>query len=149
MIDIQNKITTQIIKWLFDLIKLDSENFPKVVANKVTGKFNAGYEGLDIFKADITEMKPKSTDHFYRHAINALQKIKIRYNPSKNDYENLHLFYNFSITVGPNLLLKPDKICIDFKIFRVKGLMFKASDLEEQNMELFIQILQIFKQVIK
>ena len=92
LIDIENKITTQRIKWLFDLIKLDSEDFTKVVANKVMGKFNAGYEGLDIFKADITEMKPKSTDHFYRHAINALQKIKIRYNPGKNDYENLHLF---------------------------------------------------------
>ena len=59
MIDIQNKITTQRIKWLFDLIKLDSEDFTKVVANKVMGKFNAGYEGLDIFKADITEMNPK------------------------------------------------------------------------------------------
>ena len=72
-------------------------------------------------------MKPKSTDHFYRHAINALQKIKIRYNPGKNDYENLHLFYNSSITIGSNVLLKPDKICIDFKIFRVKDLLFKAS----------------------
>ena len=59
MIDIQNKITTQRIKWLFDLIKLDSKDFTKVVANKVMGKFNAGYEGLDIFKADITEMNPK------------------------------------------------------------------------------------------
>ena len=92
MIGIQNKITTQRIKWLFELIKLDSEDFTKVVANKVMGKFNAGHEGLDIFKADITEMKPKSADHFYRHAVNALQKIKIRYNPGKNDYENLHLF---------------------------------------------------------
>ena len=92
MIDIENKITTQRIKWLFDLIKPDSKDFTKVAANKVMGKFNAGYEGLDIIKANITEMKPKSTDHFYRHAINALQKIKIRYNPGKNDYENLHLF---------------------------------------------------------
>ena len=88
----QNKITTQRIKWSFDLIKLDSEDFTKVVAYKVIGKFNAGYEVLDIFKADITEMNPKSTYPFYRHAINALQKIKIRYNPGKNDYENLHLF---------------------------------------------------------
>ena len=91
MIYIQNKITTQRIKWLFDLIKLDSEDFTKVVANKVMEKFNAGYEGLDIFKADITEMNPKSTDHFYRHAVNALQKTKVRYSPGKNDYENLHL----------------------------------------------------------
>ena len=94
MIDIQNKITTQRIKWLFDLIKLDSEDFTKVFANKVVGKFNAEYEGLDIFKADITGMNPKSTDHFYRHAINALQ-IR-RYNPGKNDCENLHLFCNSS-----------------------------------------------------
>ena len=125
MIDIENIITTQKIKWLFDLIKLDSKDFTKVVANKVMGKFNAGYEGLDIFKADITEMKPKSTDHFYRHAINALQKI--RYNPGKNDNENLHLSYNSSITIGSNVLLKPHKTCIDFKIFRVKDLVFKAS----------------------
>ena len=62
------------------------------------GKFNARYEDFGIFKADITEMKQKSTDHFYRHVVNALQKIKIRYNLSKNDYENLHLFYNSSIT---------------------------------------------------
>ena len=97
MIDIQNKITTQRIKWLFDLIKLDSEDFTKVVANKVMGKFNAGYEGLDIFKADITEMNPKSTDHFHRHAINALQKIKIKYNPGKNNYESLRLFYKIPV----------------------------------------------------
>ena len=120
MIDIQKKITTQRIKWLFDLIKLDSEDFTKAVANKVMGKFNSGYEGLDIFKADITVMKPRSTDHFYRHAINALQKIKIRYNPGKNGYENLHLFYNSSIPIGSNVLLKPDKTCIDFKILELK-----------------------------
>ena len=72
-------------------------------------------------------MNPKSTDHFYRHAINALQKIKIRYNPGKNDYENPHLSYSSSITIGSNVLLKPDKTCIDFKIFRVKDLVFKAS----------------------
>ena len=60
LIDIQNKITSKRIKWLFDLIKLDSEDFTKVVANKVMGKFNAGYEGLGIFKANITEMNPKS-----------------------------------------------------------------------------------------
>ena len=41
------------------------------------GKFNAGYADLDIFEVQIIEMNPKSTDHFYRHAINALQKIKI------------------------------------------------------------------------
>ena len=58
VIDIQNKITTQRIKWLFDQFKLDSEDFTKVVANKVMGKFNAGYEGVDIFKAHITEMNP-------------------------------------------------------------------------------------------
>ena len=61
LIDIQNKTTTQRIKWLFDLIKLDSEDFTKVVANKIMGKLNAGYEGLDIFKTDITEINPKST----------------------------------------------------------------------------------------
>ena len=110
---------------------LDSEDFTKVVASKVMGKFNAGYEGLDIFKADITEMKPKSADHFYKHAVNALQKIKIRYNPGKN-HENLHFFYNSSITIGSDVLLKPDKTCIDFKIFRVKDLVFKASAGHEQ-----------------
>ena len=57
-------------------MKLDSEDFTKVVANKVMGKFNAGYEGVDIFKADIIEMNLKATDNFYRHAINALQKLK-------------------------------------------------------------------------
>ena len=117
LIDLQNKITTQRIKWLLDLIKLDSRDFTKVVANKVMGKFNAGYEGLDIFKADITEMNPKSTDYFYRHAINALQKIKIRYNPGRNDYD---LFHNSSITIGSNVLLKPDKTCVDFKILELK-----------------------------
>ena len=43
--------------------------------------------------------------------------------------------------MGPNVLSKPDKICVDFKILRVKDVMFKASDLEEQNMKLFFQIL--------
>ena len=114
-----------------------------MVANKVMGKFNAGYEGLDIFKANITEIKPKSTDHFYRHATNALQKIKIRYNPGKNDYENLHLFYNSSITIGSNVLLKPDKLCIDFKIFRGKDLVFKASAGHKQ--KVFNKIQSILK----
>ena len=68
------KITTQRMKWLFDLINLDSEDFTKVISNKVMSKFNAGYEGLDILKADITEMNPKSKDRFYRHASNVLQK---------------------------------------------------------------------------
>ena len=36
-----------------------------------------------FFKAGITEMKPKATDHFYKQAVNALQEIKIRYNPTK------------------------------------------------------------------
>ena len=120
MIDIENKITTQRIKWLFDLIKLDPEDFTKVVANKVMGKFNARYEGLDIFKADITEMKPKSTDHFYRNAINALQKIKIRYNPGKNDYENLHLFYNSSITIGSNVLCNQTKLVSTLRFLELK-----------------------------
>ena len=88
-------------------------------------------------------MKPKSTDHFYRHAINALQKIKIRYNPGKNDYENLYLFYNSSITTGSNVLLKPDKTCIDFKIFRVKDLVFKASAGHKQ--KVFDKIQSILK----
>ena len=89
-------------------------------------------------------MNPKSTDHFYRHAVNALQNIKIRYNPGKNDYENLHLFYNSSITIGYNyLLLKPDKTCIDFKIFRVKDLVFKASAGHKQ--KVFNRITKYFK----
>ena len=55
------------------------------------------------------------------------KKIKFKYNPGKNDFENLHLFYNSSITIGSTVLLKPDRTCIDFKIFRVKDLVFKAS----------------------
>ena len=143
MIDIENKITTQRIKWLFDLIKQDSEDFTKVTANKVMGKFNAGYEGLDILKADINEMKTKSTDHFYKHAINALQKIKTRYDPGKNDYKNLHLFYNSSITIGSNVLLKKDNTCIGFKIFRVKDLVFKANAGHKQ--KVFNKIQSILK----
>ena len=114
-----------------------------MVANTVMGKFNAGYEGLDIFKADITEINPKSTDHFFGHAINVLQKIKIRYNPGKNDYENLHLFYNSSITIGSNVLLKPEKTYIDFNIFRVKDLVFKASAGHKQ--KVFNKIQSILK----
>ena len=140
---LRNKITTQRIIWLFDLIKLGSEDFTKVVANKVMGKFNAGYDGLDIFKADITEMKPKSTDHFCRHAINALQKIKISCGPGKKDYENLHLFYYSSIIIGSNVLLKPDKTCIDCNIFRVKDLVFKAIAGHKQ--EVFNKIQSILK----
>ena len=56
--DIENKINTQRIKWIFYLIQLDREVFTKVVASEVIGKLNAGYEGLDIFKADIKKMKP-------------------------------------------------------------------------------------------
>ena len=143
LIDIKNEITTQRIKWLFHLIKLDSENFTKVVANKVMGKFNGGYEGLDIFKADITKMNPKSTDHFYRHAINVLQKVKIRYNPGKNDYENLHLFYYSSITIGSNVLLNQTKLVSDLKIFRAKDLVFKASAGHKQ--KVFNKIQSIIK----
>ena len=68
--DIQNKINTQRIKWTFYLVQLDPNDFTKIVANKVIGKLNAGYEGLDIFRAHINEMKPKAIDHFYKHAIN-------------------------------------------------------------------------------
>ena len=82
-----------------------------------------------------------STYHFYGHAINALQKIKVRYNPGKNDYENLHLFYNSSITIGSNVLLKPDKTCINFKIFRV----FKASAHAGHKQKVFNKIQSILK----
>ena len=115
LIDIQNKITTQRIKWLFDLIKLFSENFIKVVANKVMGKFNAGHEGLDIFKVDITEMNPKSTDHFYRHAIiNALQKIKIKYNLGKNNHLR---FLELQISSSKQVLTINKKSSIRYKVF--------------------------------
>ena len=75
LIDIDNKINTQRIKWIFYLIQLDREDFTKVVASEVIGKLNAGYEGLDIFKADINKMKPNVLDPFYKDAVSACQKI--------------------------------------------------------------------------
>ena len=46
-------------------------------------------------------------------------------------------------TIGSNVLLKPDKICIDFKIFRVKDLVFKASAGHKQ--KVFNKIQSILK----
>ena len=57
------------------MIQLDREDFTKVVASEVIGKLNAGYEGLDIFKADINKMKPNVLDPFYKDAVSACQKI--------------------------------------------------------------------------
>ena len=71
-------------------------------------------------------MKPNVLDPFYKDAVSACQKIEMRYNPSKEQFENLHLFYNPYITSGTSVL-KPDKTCIDFNIYRVKDLVFKAS----------------------
>ena len=77
--DIQNKINTQIIKWMFYLVQLDPNDFAKIVANKVIGKLDARYEELDIFRTHINEMKSKAIVHFYKHAISACQKIEIRH----------------------------------------------------------------------
>ena len=90
--DIDNKINTQRTKLIFYLIQLDCEDLTKVVASEVIGKLNAGYEGLDIFKADISKMKPNVLDPFYKDAVSACQKIEMKYNPSKEQFENLHLF---------------------------------------------------------
>ena len=124
--DIQNKMNTQRIKWMFYLVQLDPNDFTKIVANKVIGKLNAGYEGLDIFRAHINEMKPKAIDHFYKHAISACQKIEIRHNPCRDQFDDMHIFYNPHITSGANVL-KPDKTCITFNILKVKDLVFQAS----------------------
>ena len=113
------------------MIQLDREDFTKVVASEVIDKLNAGYEGLDIFKADINKMKPNVLDLFYKDAVSACQKIEMRYNPSKEQFENLHLFYNPYITSGTSIL-KPDKTCIDFNIYRVKDVVFKASASHKQ-----------------
>ena len=74
--NIQNKINTQRIKWKFYLIRLDPNDFTKIVANKVIGKLNAGYEGLDIFRAHINEMKPKAIDHFINTQLVLVKKLK-------------------------------------------------------------------------
>ena len=124
--DIQNKINTQRIKWTFYLVQLDPNDFTKIVANKVIGKLNAVYEGLDIFRAHINEMKPEAIDHFYKHAISACQKIEIRHNPCGDQFDDMHIFYNPHITSGANVL-KPDKTCITFNILKVKDLVFQAS----------------------
>ena len=97
------------------MIQLYHEDFTKVVASEVIGKLNAGYEGLDIFKADINKMKPNVLDPFCKDAVSTCQKIEMRYNPTKEQFENLHLFDNPYITSGTSIL-KPDKKCIDFDI---------------------------------
>ena len=76
--DIENKNNTQRIKLFFHLILLDREDFTKVVAGEVIRKLNAGYEGLDIFKADINEMKPNELDTFHKDAVSAYQKIEMQ-----------------------------------------------------------------------
>ena len=111
---------------MFYLVQLDPNDFTKIVANKVIGKLNAGYEGLDIFRAHINEMKPKAIDHFYKHAISACQKIEIRHNPCRDQFDDMYMFYNPLITSGANVL-KPDKTCITFNILKVKDLVFQAS----------------------
>ena len=76
LIDMENKINTQRIKWTFNLIHLDREDFTKVVAGEVIGKSNAGYEGVDIFKAGINKMKPKVLDPFMRIQLAPVKKLK-------------------------------------------------------------------------
>ena len=90
------------------MIQLDRKHFTKVVASEVIGKLNAGYEGLDTFKADINKMKPNVLDPVYKDAVSTCQKMEMRYDPSKEQFENLHLFYNPYITSGTSIL-KPDK----------------------------------------
>ena len=47
---------------MFYLVQLDPNDFTKIVANKVIGKLNAGYERLDIFRAHIvTNFNDKRT----------------------------------------------------------------------------------------
>ena len=91
--DIQNKINTQRIKWMLYLVQLNPNDFTKIVTYKVIGKLNAGYEGLDIFRAHINEMKPKTIDHFYKHSISACQKIEIRHNPCRDQSDDMHIYF--------------------------------------------------------
>ena len=92
MTDIQSKINTQRIKWMFYLVQIGPNNFTKIVADKVTGKLNAGHKGLDTFRAHSNEMKPKAIDHFYKHAISACEKIEIRHNPCRDQFDDMHIF---------------------------------------------------------
>ena len=111
---------------MFYLVQLDPNNFTKIVANKVIDKLNAEYEDLDIFRAHINEMKPKVIDLFYKHAINACQKIEISHSPCRDQFDDMYIFYNPHITSGANVL-KPDKTCITFNILKVKDLVFQTS----------------------
>ena len=65
------------------------------------------------------------------------------YNPSKEQLENLHLFYNPYKTLGTSIL-KLDKTCIDFNIYRIKDLVFKASASHKQKVFNMIQNIKSF-----
>ena len=72
-----------------------------------------------------------------------VKKFEMICHPSKEQFENLHLFYNPYITSGTSIL-KPDKRCIDFNIYRVKDLVFKASAGHKQKVFNKIQTIKSF-----
>ena len=71
-------------------------------------------------------MKQNVIHQFYKHAISVCRKINIRHNPSKDQFDNMHLFYNPHITSGTDIL-KPDKACTFSNILKIKDLAFQAS----------------------
>ena len=79
LVNIQNKITTQRIVWLFKLCSMEQACFTRVVAEEQTGHFEAGYHGLDFLKTNPDCFPIHSNEKFYEEVIKASNKVNIEY----------------------------------------------------------------------
>ena len=79
LVNIQNKITSQRIVWLFKRCSMEQACFTRVAAEEQIGHFEAGYHGFDFLKTNSDYFPIHSNDKFYEEVIKASNKDNIEY----------------------------------------------------------------------
>ena len=114
LVDVRDKVRAQRVGWLSRLLSMPRDAFPRVLAGALIGAQGAGYSGLDVLSADLSQLKLQSQwrgsmspGGFYRGAIEAWSMITPRLTGAGGNLGDDHVFHNYQITSESGSPLTP------------------------------------------